>query len=46
MWDALFGEGAYEETPAMEGLGGVSGGFPAEGVGGGVKSRIKYDSNV
>jgi hypothetical protein len=46
MRDTVFGQGAYEETPAVEGLGGVSGGFSAEGVGGCVRSRIKYDSNV
>ena len=36
MWDAFFGEGTYEETPGVEGLGGAFSGFSAEGVGGGV----------
>ena len=29
-------ERAYEETPGVEGLGGLFSGFPEEGVGGGV----------
>jgi len=37
VWDAVFSQGAYEKTPAMERLGGVSGGFSAEGVGGGLE---------
>ena len=45
MRDALFGQGTYEETPAMEGLGGVSGGFPAEGVGGGVNKYMIFRKN-
>ena len=46
MRDALFGEGAYEKTPAVEGLGGVSGGFPAEGVGGGVNKYCDSIVNI
>jgi len=45
MWDAVYSEGAYEETPGVEGLGRIFSGFSAEGVGGGVEDRfsiIKY----
>ena len=41
MRDAVHCEGAYEETPRVEGLGGIPRGFPAEGVGGGVRRGIK-----
>lgn len=37
VWDAVFSEGAYEETPGVERLGGIFSGFPEEGVGGGVE---------
>ena len=40
-------ERAYEETPGVEGLGGIFSGFPEEGVGGGVrwggKNRVLRD---
>ena len=39
MRDAVFGEGAYEETPRVEGLGEIFSGFSEEGVGGGVKGE-------
>ena len=39
MRDAVFSEGAYEETPGVEGLGGTFSRFPEEGVGGGVRSE-------
>jgi len=42
MWNAVFGEGAYEKTSGVERLGGIFSGFSEEGVGGGVKwSEIK-----
>ena len=46
MRDALHCEGAYEETPGVEGLGGVFSGFSEEGVGGGVtlgRNRVLRD---
>lgn len=39
-------EGAYQETPGVEGLGGLFSGFPEEGVGGGVnlgRNRVPRD---
>ena len=39
MRDALHCEGAYEETPGVEGLGGIFSGFSEEGVGGGVRGE-------
>jgi hypothetical protein len=56
MWDAVYSEGAYEETPGVEGLGRIFSGFSAAGVGGGqilgrnrvplagVESRCCFDS--